>query len=37
MYLKHSQKQMFLAALVLISVDCKHDSLKEGIDFGHRD
>lgn len=28
---------MLLTTLVLISVDCEHDCLKEGIDFGHCD
>jgi hypothetical protein len=26
---------MLLATLVLVSVDGEHDSLEEGIDFGH--
>ena len=28
---------MLLATLVLVSVNCEHDGLEEGIDFGHRD
>jgi hypothetical protein len=34
-YLKHGQKQMFLTALVLVPVDCEHDSLEQRIDLGH--
>ena len=26
-YLEHGQEQVFFAALILVSVDCKHDSL----------
>jgi hypothetical protein len=34
-YLKHGQKQVLLTALVLVSVDGKHDGLEQRIDFGH--
>ena len=33
--LKHRQKQMFFSTFVLVSIDCKHNSLKERVDFGH--
>jgi hypothetical protein len=26
---------MFLAALVLVSINCEHDSLEQGVDLGH--
>ena len=26
---------MFFAALILVTIDCEHDRLQEGIDLGH--
>lgn len=34
-HLKHSQEQMFLTALVLVSIDCEHDCLQERVDLCH--
>jgi len=28
---------VFFSALVLVAVDCEHDGLKKGVDFGHVD
>lgn len=33
--LKHGQEQVLLAAFVLISINCEHDSLQQGIYLGH--
>ena len=36
-YLEHGQEQVFFATLVLVSVDCEHDSLQQGINLSHGD
>lgn len=36
-YLEHSEKEMLFAAFVLVSVDGKHNRLKQRIDLCHRD
>jgi len=35
--LKHSQEQMLFTALILISVYCEHNRLKQRINLGHCD
>lgn len=36
-HLEHGEKQVLFTALVLVSVDCEHDCLEEGVDLGHGD
>lgn len=35
--LKHSQEQVLLPTLVLVSVQCEHYGLEKGVDFGEAD
>ena len=35
--LEHSQEKMLFSTLVLVSIQCEHDGLKKGIDFGQAD
>jgi hypothetical protein len=36
-YLKHGEQKVLFSALVLVSVDGKHDGLQKLVDFGHGD